>query len=406
MVFFENFRIAFGALRANLMRSILTTLGIIIGVAAVIAVVSIVQGLQYTITQQLQGVGATFMLIQAKTERNFPGMVARQVKLTYDDGQAVEQKVPGVKILTPSIFGRATLKYKDHKHTPFAIIGVNENWQDVTNQSVDQGRFFSKLDLENRHKVVVVGSKVVDELSLGPEPLGKEIYLDIYPATVIGIMEHKGQSLGLDADDLVFVPFDSALNLFGRNAGDQVQLRLQADSAEVVEPVKDGIIRLLRQRHRIPPAEPDDFQIQTQDEILDTVNTILGSITAVVGGVVGIALLVGGIGIMNIMLVSVTERTREIGVRKAVGARRQDVLVQFLIEAVSLSLVGGAIGLLLGYGMGVMTAKLIPNFPPAHVPVWAVLLAIGFSAIVGIFFGIYPAAKASRLDPIEALRYE
>jgi putative ABC transport system permease protein len=174
----------------------------------------------------------------------------------------------------------------------------------------------------------------------------------------------------------------------------------------VVEPVKDSITRLLRQRHRIPSSEPDDFQIQTQDEILDTVNTILGSITAVVGGIVGIALLVGGIGIMNIMLVSVTERTREIGVRKAVGARRQDVLIQFLIEAVTLSLAGGAIGLLLGYGMGVMTAKLIPNFPPAHVPLWAVLLAIGFSAVVGIFFGIYPAAKASRLDPIEALRYE
>ncbi|HEX4966787.1 MAG TPA: ABC transporter permease [Thermoanaerobaculia bacterium] len=405
MVFFENFRIALAALRANLMRSILTTLGIIIGVAAVIAVVSIVQGLQYTITQQLQGVGATFMLIQAKAERNFPGMVAHQVKLTYDDGRAIEQ-VPGVKMLTPSIFGRATLKYKDRKHTPFAIIGVNENWQDVTNQSVDQGRFFSKLDLEKRHKVVVVGSKVVDELALGPDPLNKEIYLDVYPATVIGVMEHKGQSLGLDADDLVFVPFDSALTLFGRNAADQVQLRLQAENADAVEPVKDHITRLLRQRHRLPAAEPDDFQIQTQDEILDTVNSILGSITAVVGGVVGIALLVGGIGIMNIMLVSVTERTREIGVRKAVGARRQDVLIQFLIEAVTLSLVGGGIGLLLGYGLGAMTAKLIPGFPAAHVPLWAVALAFGFSAAVGIFFGIYPAAKASRLDPIEALRYE
>jgi len=406
VVFLENFRIALAALRANLMRSILTTLGIIIGVAAVIAVVSIVQGLQYTITQQLQGVGATFMLIQAKTERSFPGMIARQVKLTYEDGRAVEQKVAGVKMLTPAIFGRATLKYKDRKHTPAAIIGVNENWQDVNNHTVEKGRFFSKLDLENRHKVVVIGTKVVDELSLGPDPLGKEIYVNIYPATVIGVMEHKGQSLGLDTDDLAFVPFDSALNLFGRNAGDQVQLRLQADSAEMVEPVKDNITRLLRQRHRLPAAEPDDFQIQTQDEILDTINSILGSITAVVGGVVGIALLVGGIGIMNIMLVSVTERTREIGVRKAVGARRQDVLIQFLIEAVTLSLVGGGIGLLLGYGLGVVTAKLIPNFPPAHVPLWAVVLAFGFSAIVGIFFGIYPAAKASRLDPIDALRYE
>jgi putative ABC transport system permease protein len=406
LVFLENFRIAVAALRANLMRSILTTLGIIIGVAAVVAVVSIVQGLQFTITNQLQGVGATFIVVTPETERDFPGMVARQVKLTYDDGLAIEERIPGVEKLTPAIFGRSTIKYRDRKHTPAAVIGVNENWQDVNNHTVDRGRFFSQVDLENRRKVVVIGEEVVEELSLGPQPLGKEVYLDAYPATVIGVMEKKGQSLGLNVDDLAFVPFDSALNLFGRNSGDQVQLRLQAESAAVVEQVKDGITRLLRQRHRIPTGQPDDFDIQTQDEILDTVNTILGSVTAVVGGVVGIALLVGGIGIMNIMLVSVTERTREIGVRKAVGARRQDVLVQFLIEAITLSLVGGAIGLAIGYGLGALAANMIPDFPPAHVPVWAVVLAFGFSAAVGIFFGIYPAAKASRLDPIEALRYE
>jgi len=407
VVFYENFRIALSALRANKMRSILTTLGIIIGVAAVIAVVSIVQGLQHTITQQLQGVGATFMLVTPKADRNdLPGMVARQVKLTWDDGLAIRERVPGIEMITPSVFGRATLKYRDRKHTPAATIGVNENWQDVTNQTVEQGRFFSQVDLANRRKVVVLGTEVVEELGLGPEPLGKEVYLDIYPATVIGVMEKKGQSLGFNADDLVFIPYDSALALFGRQAGDQIQLRLQAESPEMVEQAKDGIIRLLRQRHKIPRSEPDDFEIQTQDEILDTVNSILGSVTAVVGGVVGIALLVGGIGIMNIMLVSVTERTREIGVRKAVGARRQDVLIQFLIEAITLSLAGGTLGLALGYGMGVMVSKLIPNFPPAHVPLWAVALSFGFSAIVGIFFGIYPAAKASRLDPIDALRYE
>jgi putative ABC transport system permease protein len=407
VVLLENFRIAIGALRANLMRSILTTLGIIIGVAAVVAVVSIVQGLQYTITQQLQGVGATFIAVAPKVDRsNIPGVAARQVKLTYEDALAIEEKVPGVKLMAPIIFGRATLKHKDRKHDPAAVIGVTESYQDVTNQTVDRGRFFSRIDLENRRKVAVIGPKVADELNLGADPLGKEIYIDVYPATVIGIMEKKGQSLGFDADDIAYVPFNSAVNLFGRNAADQIQLRLQAASVDQVEQVKDGITRLLRQRHKVPGGEPDDFEIKTQDEILSSVGKILGSVTAVVGGVVGIALLVGGIGIMNIMLVSVTERTREIGVRKAVGARRQDVLVQFLIEAVTLSLIGGGIGLAIGYGLGVLVAKLIPGFPPAHVPLWAVGLAIGFSAGVGIFFGIYPAAKASRLDPIEALRYE
>ena len=407
MVFLENFRIALAALRANLMRSILTTLGIIIGVAAVIAVVSIVQGLQYTITEQLQGVGATFIAVAPKNDRgNMPGLAARQVKLTWEDGQAIEEKVPGVKMMSPFVIGRSAVKYKDRKHNPFMIIGTTENYQDVTNQTVDRGRFLSQVDLENHRKVTIIGPKIAEELNLGPDPLGKEIYIDIYPATVIGVMEKKGQNMGMDFDDIVYIPFSSAVSLFGRNVSDQVQIRLQATNPESVEQVKDGITRLLRQRHKIPDNEPDDFDVQTQDEILNTVNKILGSVTAVVGGVVGIALLVGGIGIMNIMLVSVTERTREIGVRKAVGARRQDVLIQFLIEAVTLSLIGGTIGLALGYVMGALVAKAIPGFPPAHVPLWAVAIAFGFSAAVGIFFGIYPAAKASRLDPIEALRYE
>jgi putative ABC transport system permease protein len=328
------------------------------------------------------------------------------VKLTWDDGKAIRDRVPGVKLITPVLLGQQTIKYRDRQHTTL-VLGVNNDWPEVNNHVVEYGRFLSSLDLLHRRKVAVIGQKVVEELRLGESPIGREIYVGTIPVTVIGLMERVGQSLGTDVDDLVFVPFDTSLMLFGRSAADQVQLRLQAESTSVVGQVKDDISRILRRRHRIAEGQPDDFQVLVQDEILDTVNTVLGNVTAVVGAVVGVALLVGGIGIMNIMLVSVTERTREIGIRKSVGARRQDVLVQFLIEAVTLSLIGGALGLGLGYALGAVAANMLPgDWPPAHVPFWAVALAFGFSSIVGIFFGIYPAGKAAALDPIEALRYE
>jgi putative ABC transport system permease protein len=406
VIFLENFRIALAALRANLLRSILTTLGIVIGVAAVIAVVSIVQGLKTVITKELQGVGATYMEVSADFGDREPGEAGRQVKLTWDDGQAIARRVPGIRRITPVIAGAAQVKIGDRKYNPGAVYGVNQDYQEVASAAVDQGRFFSRIDLDNHRNVAVLGAKVVDELALGPEPVGREIYVGRYPATVIGVMEKKGQSLAGNLDDRVYVPFPAALSLFGRGAGDLVQLKLQARTTDDVERVRDGIRNLLRQRHHLSRTDPNDFKVQVEDEMLRTTDTILGGVTAVVGGIVGVALLVGGIGIMNIMLVSVTERTREIGVRKAVGARRRDVLLQFLIEAVTLSLVGGGLGLALGYGAGALLAAVLPDWPPARVPAWAVGLAFGFSAIVGIFFGIYPAGKAARLDAIDALHFE
>ncbi|HTQ79819.1 MAG TPA: ABC transporter permease [Thermoanaerobaculia bacterium] len=407
MVFLENFRLAVSALRANALRSVLTTLGIVIGVAAVIAVVSLIQGLELLLTNQLQGVGATYIMVLPLPQRTQPDTAARQIRLTWEDGQAIRDRLPGVRRITPAIIGQVDLHYRDRRQVPDWVVGINQDGPEVLNLAVDQGRFFSGVDLADRRKVVVVGEAVVKGLKLGSDPIGKEIYVGRYPATVIGVMEKKGQTLGQDLDNMVFLPFGSALTLFGRQAGEQVQLRLQAVSPEAVDEVKDGINRLLRQRHRLPKGEPNDFQILVQDEILGIIRRVFGFITAAVAGVVSIALLVGGIGIMNIMLVSVTERTREIGVRKAMGARKQDILVQFLVEAVALSLIGGAIGLAVGYGMGALTVHLLPgNLPPAHVPLWAVGLAFGFSTLVGVFFGIYPAQKASRLNPIDALHYE
>jgi putative ABC transport system permease protein len=406
-VLLENLKVALAALWANRLRSVLTTLGIVVGVAAVIAVVSLVQGLQQMITGQLQGVGATYIIVAPDRGDARPGTAARQVKLTWEDGQAVRQKVPGIRLITPVLAGQGTVKYADRDHAPFAVLAVNQDAQEVLNFAVDQGRFFSAIDVGGHRQVAVIGPETAKELKLGRNPLGKEIYVGTRPVTVIGVMEKKGQSLGMDLDDMVYIPFDMGVAMYGRTAAESITLRIQARTPQDVEEVRDGVARLLRQRHHIEKDQPDDFRILVQDQVLKIVRGVLGAVTAAVGGVVSIALLVGGIGIMNIMLVSVTERTREIGVRKAVGARRQDLLVQFLIEAVVLSALGGAIGLALGFGLGKGIAAALPgNWPPAHVPLWAVALALGVSAAIGVLFGVYPAAKASRLDPIDALRFE
>jgi putative ABC transport system permease protein len=407
VVVLENLRIAFSALRANKLRSILTSLGIIIGVAGVIAVVAIVQGLQHSVASQLEDIGSTYVQIVPRQGFSQPGQVVRRVKLTWADGLALAERFPEIDRITPIIFGQSVLRHGKLRHQPFAVLGVTDDYQEVAAHFVERGRFLSPIDLRNRRKVAVVGETIVEELELGPQPIGREIYVGEIPATVVGVMEELGRSFGFDQDDLVFVPFDTALTLFGREAADQVQLRIQLAEALDVPGFKEAATDLLRRRHDLGPDDSDDFQIQTQDEILKSTNAILAGVTGVVGGVVGIALLVGGIGIANIMLVSVTERTREIGIRKAVGARKRDILVQFLIEAVTLALVGGGLGIAAGYGIGALVIALLPiDLPPAHVPLWAIAVAVGFSALVGIVSGIYPAGKAAALDPIESLRYE
>jgi putative ABC transport system permease protein len=407
VVFLENFRLAFSAIRSNALRSMLTTLGIIIGVAAVIAVVSIIQGLQYMVTGEMKSVGANFVMVMPQQNQQGPGVFTRPVELTWEEGQELARRIPEIELITPLILGKVPVRYRDRRHEPDFVFGVNQDFPEVHNYFVGEGRFFSEIDLRHRRKVTVVGRDVVEALRLGDNPMGKEIYVQDVPMTVIGVMEEKGQTLGQNFDDLVFVPYDTALTLLGREAGDRIQLRFKTADTGSLDRVKDDVTRILRAEHKLDPEAEDDFQILVQDDILDLYDKILGGITFVIGGIVSIALLVGGIGIMNIMLVSVTERTREIGIRKAVGAKKRDVMLQFLIEAVTLSLVGGALGLALGYGFGALVTAVIPfDFPPAHVPLWAVLLAFGFSLCVGIFFGIYPAGKAASLDPIEALRYE
>lgn len=253
---------------------------------------------------------------------------------------------------------------------------------------------------------MVIGDKVRAELKLPENPIGEYVRYGPHWFKVIGVMEKKGQMMGQDLDNFVYIPYPTAVSIMGFQKQPFVMFIVRVKDVSQLDFIKEQIGRILRRQHGLSGDDEDDFQVQSSDQILESITQITSVITWVFGGVVGISLLVGGIGIMNIMLVSVTERTREIGICKALGATRANILLQFLIEALVISLIGGLIGLALGYGLGGAISQAIPNFPDSHVPLWSVVLAMGFSSGTGIVFGILPAAKASRLDPIEALRYE
>jgi putative ABC transport system permease protein len=276
------------------------------------------------------------------------------------------------------------------------------------NHWVDHGRFFTTLDEEAKKRVAVLGVESARKLGLS-SPIGQVIQVDDTAFTIIGVMEKRGSSITGDSDDLILIPFATAQILYGADRMKHLPLALQVRSREDVDLAKEQVRNILRARHHLKKGDKDDFQITTQEELMKAVSSVLLGVSGSMAGIVGIALIVGGIGIMNIMLVSVTERTREIGLRKSLGARRQDVLVQFLIEAVVLSGFGGVVGIVGGTGLANLIRALLSKWvtlPPVHTPLWAILIAFGFCAFLGILFGIYPAAKASKLDPIEALRYE
>ena len=405
-MFVENLKIALRAILSNKMRSILTVLGVMVGVASVIAVVSLVQGLQYKISSDLENVGSTFIRVVPDFTGKNPFM-DKIPSLTYEDGLAIRRGAPAIREFTPIFFTNVQLKYGDTRHSS-QMYGVSDTYQEVVNHWVDRGRFFTPLDDEAKKRVAVVGPEVARKLRLD-DAIGKLIQIDGNGYTVVGIMEKRGSSIGTNEDDLVIIPFSTAEVVYGKNRMERLPLLLQVRNRDDIDLAKEQVREVLRAQHRLKKGEQDDFQMTTQEEFMNVVTGVLGGITYIMAAVVGIALLVGGIGIMNIMLVSVTERTREIGIRKSIGARRIDVLIQFLIEAIALSGLGGVIGIAAGILLANATRLLITRwieFPPVHTPMFAVVIAFTFCAILGVIFGIYPAAKASKLDPIEALRYE
>ena len=402
----NTFKISFRALRRNKMRSLLTALGIIIGVGAVIAMVSIGNGAKAQIQSQIASLGENVILVFAG---NFsPGGVRSgwggAGTLKVEDADAILREIPKVVAISPEVRGGAQLVVGNSNWFTGNLLGESQNYFDIRQWPLVAGGGFTDQDVRGAAKVAVIGQTIATQLFGEENPVGKILRINNVPFIVSGLLSPKGLSLqGNDQDDIVVVPYTSAMKrLFGRpNLG---AMNIQVGKETDLIPAEKQIIALLRQRHKIIPPKEDDFTVRNQEEIARVATASTDVMTALLGATASVSLMVGGIGIMNIMLVSVTERTREIGIRIAVGAHGKDILLQFLIEAATLSSMGGILGILLGVG----AAKAISyNMHwPSLISMTSIGVAFLFSAAVGIFFGFYPARKASQLDPIEALRYE
>ena len=404
----DGVKIAVEALRVNVMRSLLTMLGIVIGVGAVIVMVAVGAGAREMIGDQIRSIGSNLIIVvPGATIQGGAQLGSGTVHtLKASDAEAILKECPAVKYAAP-MWGNVTQVVYGNRNWQTRVSGTSENNFLIRDWNINQGRMFTKEEEKRAAKVVVMGKTVVENLFGDTFPLGKVVRIKAVPFTVVGVLDRKGQSpRGDDQDDVVFTPLrTSQYRLFGTPFTDEIQaIIVQAKDISLIQEAEKQVDDLLVRRHKIGKNQEKDFTIKNLTEILATAQKSLNIMTTLLGAIAAISLLVGGIGIMNIMMVSVTERTREIGIRMAVGARSADILWQFLIEAVVLTMNGGFIGAIIGIFGAFIFAK--SSGWPASIDPFTVLIAIFFSAAVGVFFGFYPAYKASRLHPIEALRHE
>jgi putative ABC transport system permease protein len=406
----QSARVALRALRVNKLRSMLTMLGIIIGVGAVIAMVGVGAGAQARVAEQIQSLGSNLIIVLSgsTTAGGIRGGQGTRLTITEDDAVAIGRDVPSVHASAPSMRGSAQIVF-GNLNWATGIQGVTPEYFEAREWNAIAGRVFTPEDLAGAQKVALLGQTTAQNLFGDADPIGQIVRIKKVPFTVIGVLDRKGQnSWGQDQDDVAVIPLTTAkkkvLGVSQANARSVGSISVKITAGEDMVEAEHQIRELLRQRHRLQPYQDDDFTLRNLSEILQTQEESSKVMTYLLAAIASVSLLVGGIGIMNIMLVSVTERTREIGLRMAVGARGKDILLQFLVEAVTLSLIGGIIGIALGLG----SSQAISQFAEwrTQVPAQAVAIAFGFAAAVGVFFGFYPARKAARLDPIEALRYE
>jgi len=403
-----TFKIAFRALRTNKMRSALTMLGIVIGVAAVIAMLAIGTAARQKISDEISTVGSNLIMILAGATSSGGARMGAgsDPTISFDDAEAIKNECPAVLDVAPVHTGPGQVIYRNQNWSTM-ILGATPSILNIREWEIESGRPLVVQDVRNSTKVCLLGKSVADNLYGAIDPVGTILRIKKVPFTVIGVLQAKGQTLtGQDQDDRIYVPITTAQKkIFGRTIPGMVQfLMVKANSVDDLDDAVQQIRDLLRQRHRIVPGQENDFTVENLTQMLDMAIRLTNIMTVLLGAIASISLLVGGIGIMNIMLVSVTERTREIGIRIAVGAKTWDIRLQFIVEAMTLSIIGGCIGIALGQTGSVIVSK-FANLPVIISPL-SIIIAFGFSAVVGVFFGFYPAYKASLLNPIDALRYE
>ncbi len=403
----DLFGTAFGAIHAHPMRSTLTTLGVIIGVAAVVAMTSIGKGVETSITNSIQGLGSNLLVIMPGNFRagGVNQGAGSRASITDDDVAALQQKLPDAAVVAAAVRTRSQLVYEGANWNT-QVEGSTSGYLEARDWSMAQGRFFDEREARQGKKVVVIGKTVADQLFPDGDAIGARLRVGTTPFEVIGVLESKGQSaMGMDQDDIVVGPLNAVRSrVKGRGAriGAVDQIYLKARSADQVSQLEEDATAVMRQRHRIGEGDTDDFSVRNMASMLSTVQSTTQTFTLFLAAIAAVSLLVGGIGIMNIMLVAVTERTREIGLRMALGARRGDILRQFTIESVVLSFAGGVVGLTLGVLIA-FVVSLIAKWPMTVPLDWAII-ALSVSAFIGLAFGAYPAYRAAQLDPIEALR--
>ncbi len=406
MLFNESFQMALTSLYANKMRSLLTMLGIIIGVAAVIALVSVGMGVRSNVTSSIASLGSNMLIISpgATQKGGVRGAAGSRKTLKYDDAKAIAQKIKNINYVSPTVSSSYQVVYGNNNWNT-SVQGVTPELLSIRSLTISNGSFITENDLSKRQRVAVIGTTVAENLFEDQNPVGQNIRINNQPFKVVGLLQSKGQSsMGQDQDDMIYIPLTTAME---RVLGiTYVQsINVEVSDASKMDQVQDEIETLLRQRHHLTQAhKEDDFTVRNLTSLMETVQQSTSMLTLLLGAIAGISLLVGGIGIMNIMMVSVTERTREIGIRKALGATFLNIMTQFLIESMVIGIIGGIIGI----GVGCATSKIIAQvagFTTVITPA-PILISFLFSVGIGLFFGIYPARKAARLDPIEALRYE